>query len=78
MSWSGNDQASIISMIGVMAVAAIRMMPGIIVFTNSANNIISGQVVLSELFSLYKISKNHNHWNVNPENQILTSKSLSN
>ena len=32
MSWSGYDQASIISMIGVMAVAAIRMMPGIIVF----------------------------------------------
>ena len=71
MSWSGNDQASIISMIGVMAVAAIRMMPGIIVFTNSANNIISGQVVLSELFSLHRnISKNQNHWNVNPENQI--------
>ena len=70
MSWSGYDQASIISMIGVMAVAAIRMMPGIIVFTNSANNIINGQVVLDELFSLYKrISKDQNHLKNNLENK---------
>ena len=54
MFWFGYDQAAIISMIGVLAVAAIRMMPGIVILTNSINNIINAQVILNELHDLYK------------------------
>lgn len=54
MSLTGNSSTEIIATVGVFGIAAVRLMPGLLVITNSLNNIKNAEHIFLELYDCLK------------------------